>query len=115
MEYLIWTHATRGGFQWLRFYEPPSRHTTEHDIQDVQSLEGDEMQPVKRLDGEVTRLEDMAFAGGTYCEVWVGQWARGGGEVEKVSMSLTTSILLTKLFVGSLENTSHTQITREDA
>lgn len=40
---------------------------------------------------------------------------KGGGEDEKVSLSLTTSVLLIKLFLGSLESTSHTQITREGA
>ena len=116
LECLLWTHVNWGGFQWLRFQEPPPRHTTEYEMQDVQSVEANEAPSFKRLDGEVTKLEDIAFAGGTYYEVWVGRWVKGGGEkaeVEKVSLSLTTSVLLIKLFVGSFESTSHTQVTRE--
>lgn len=26
------------------------------------------------------KLGEIAFAGGTHCEVWVGQWEKGGGE-----------------------------------
>jgi hypothetical protein len=91
---------------------------TEREVQDTPPIEADEAPPVKRLDGEVTRLGTISFSGGTYCEVWVGQWVKGGGakvEVEKVSLSLTTSILLMELFVGSLESTSHTHVTREGA
>jgi len=67
-----------------------------------QSVEANEAPPVKRLDGEVTKLRDIAFAGGVHCEVWRGVWERGSGEgidekkvgdkglsVEKVSLSLT--------------------------
>lgn len=57
--------------------------------------------PVKRLDGEVTRKWELASAGETYCEVWVGQWEQGGGEVngkkaggEKVRFSLIPPISL---------------------
>ena len=41
----------------------------------------DEPPPLKRLDGEVTRKGQLASAGGTYCETWVGKWEKGGGEV----------------------------------
>ena len=115
MEHLLWTHVNWGGFQWPRFPEPPSRRTTEHETQDASSIEASEAPSIRRLDGEITRLEDIAFAGGTYCEVWVGRWVKGGGEDEKVSLSLNTSVLLIKLFLGSLESTSHTQVTREGA
>jgi len=93
--------------QKLRFLEPlPQR---------------EEIPLVKRLDGEVTRLGEIAFAGGMYCEVWVGRWEKGsregtGGEkvdVEKVSLSLATSILLTRVVIGGLESTSNTQVTGE--
>lgn len=113
--YLLWTHVNCGGFQWPRFPEPPSRRTTEEGIQDPLPVEANEVPSIKRLDGEITRLEDIAFAGGTYCEVWVGRWVKGSGEVEKVSLSLTTVFLLIKLFLGSLESTSRTQVTGEGA
>lgn len=81
----------------------------------VKSVEADEAPPIKRLDGEVTVVDEMAFGGGEYCEVWVGQWTKGGGEkaeVEKVSLSPATPIPLIALFVGGLENTSNTHATR---
>lgn len=111
LDYLLWTHASRGGFQLLQSHEPPPpRRTTEHEIKDIQPPEANEAPSIRRLDGEVTRLEEIAFAAGTYCEVWEGRWAKGGGEkaeVEKVSLNLTAFILLIRFFVGSLESTSH--------
>ena len=102
--------------QKLRFDEPLPHRTAEHEIQS-QSAEANEAPPVKRLDKEVTRLGEIAFAGGMYCEVWVGRWEKGGGErgsgegvggeksgdkgaggekgdVEKVNLNLITFILL---------------------
>jgi len=79
-------------------------------MQGIQSVQADEAPPINRLDGEVTRLQATSFAKGRYCEVWVGEWVNGGGEkvkVEKTSLNLTTSILLTGLFVGGLESTSN--------
>jgi hypothetical protein len=97
-----------------------------------ESGEVNEAPPVKQLDGEITRLEEIPFAGGTYCEVWVGRWVKevgtekpGGREAgrektggektdgEKVSFNLVTSILPTRLFVGGLESTPNNQIARE--
>ena len=49
---------------------------------------------VKRLDGEVVREGDRPLKRGKYCELWVGRWRGGGGEVEKVSLCLSTLILL---------------------
>lgn len=83
----------------------------------VKSVEADEAPPVKRLDGGVTISGDIAFGGGMYCEVWVGQWMKGGGEkteVEKVSLSPIAPISLIGLFVGGPENTSNAQATRGD-
>ena len=77
---------------------PPQR------IQDTQPVQANE---ITRLDGEVTKLRETPFARGTYCEVWEGQWVKLGGEVEKVSLSLATSILLTGLVAGGLESTSN--------
>ena len=60
-------------------------------MQEIRSVEASEVPPVKRLDGEVTRLGDIPFAGGLYCEVWVGRWEKGSEvgrertEAEKVS------------------------------
>jgi len=70
--------------------------------QDTQLVEAYELPTVKRLDGEVTKVGVLAFAGGTSCEVWVGQWEKcGGGEiggervdVEKVSLSLSIPFTL---------------------
>ena len=82
--------------------ETPSSRSTEHEIQDTQPIEASEPPPIKRLDGEIKRLGDIAFAGGTFCEVWVGEWSKGskeegGGEeidgekIEKVSIGFTAS------------------------
>ena len=78
-------------------------------IQGIRSVQADEAPPITRLDGEVTR-QATSFAKGRYCEVWVGEWVNGGGEkvkVEKTSLNLTTSTLLTGLFVGGPESTSN--------
>jgi len=56
----------------------------------------DEVPPIKLLDGEVTVRGELAFAGGTHCELWRGQWKKGGGieeTGETVGSSLTTLIL----------------------
>jgi hypothetical protein len=29
---------------------------------------------VKRLNGEVTKMGDLAIAGGTYSDIWLGMW-----------------------------------------
>jgi len=98
----------------------------EHETQSNRSVEVNEAPTVKRLDGDVTRVEEVSIAGGLYCEVWEGRWERGSGEGisrekvgdkgvrgEKVSLSPTASILLIWLFVGGLESTPSTQVTRE--
>ena len=65
-------------------------------------VEADETPPVKRLDGKVTKKGELPFAGGTYCEVWMGLWDKCGeeaerekGDLEKVCPSFTNPILLT--------------------
>ena len=102
-------------FQGLRFSEPLPRRTTEHKTREP--VEVNEAPSVKQLDGEVTKEGEIAFGEGAYCEVWKGRWKKGGGEEigEIVSFSLTTSILLTWLFVGGLESTSDTQCNRGGA
>ena len=79
--------------QMFQSQESLPRHTTGSETQDTQSVEANEPPPVKRLDGQVTRIGDIAFAGGMYCDVWVGEWKKSGGgkgnggenvEVEKV-------------------------------
>ena len=64
-----------------------------------QLVEADELPPVTRLDGKVLKKGELAFAGGTYFEVWVGSWDKRGGEgvggFEKVGLSLIASSLLT--------------------
>ena len=79
-----------------------------------QPVETNQTPPIKRLDGEVTSLGDVPFAGGTYCEVWVGQW-RKKEDWEEVSLSLIASILLTWLLTGCLESSQNGQIAREGA
>lgn len=70
-------------------------------MQNIQSVEVNGAQPVKRLDGEVVKLGEIPYSAGTWFETWVGQWerptkGRRGGvdeekvEIEKVSQSLTT-------------------------
>jgi len=62
------------------------------------------------------RIGDFPLSVGTYCELWGGVWNRGGREEasrEKVSLRLTTFILLTLRFVGGLENTSSAQAIEE--
>ena len=115
-----------------------SRRTLEGETQEDQLPGANEAPSVKRLDGEVTKLGEIAFAGGANCEIWVGRWKKGGegvggekvdgekvdgekvdgdgdGDGEKVCLSVTTSIPLTRFFIGSLENTSDTQVTGEGA
>ena len=97
MRIMTWMVNAQG----IRINLPPPHSLEEHETQESQPAESRELPPVKRLDGMVTRDEDRPFAGGTYCEVWVGLWDRGGGidggeaDEEKVNTSLTTSILLT--------------------
>jgi len=86
--------------QKVQFHEPLRRPTMIYDIQESLLDESSKPPPVKRLDGKVTKKGELAFAGGTYCEVWVGLWDNGGGEEigvekadpEKVGLSLATSI-----------------------
>ena len=66
-----------------------------------------EVLPVRLLDGEVKRLGDIAFTGGTHCEVWRGEWVKGG-DVEEVRLRIIMSTPLTWPFVGGFENTSST-------
>ena len=80
---------------------PPQR------IRDTQLVQADEADEIPQLDGEVTRLRETPFARGAYSEVWEGKWVKRGGKVEKVSLSLTTSILLTGLVAGGLKSTSN--------
>jgi hypothetical protein len=70
------------------------------------------------LDGEVKRQPEMVFPRGMTCDFWMGTWDKVGGggmnegrvNSEKVSLSLTTSILLTRLVLGGLESTPNTQV-----
>ena len=84
----------------------PQHHSMGHEIQ----VEGNEALHLRRLDGEVEKTgEKGAYAGGTDCEIFAGRWTRGGREgtgveVEEVSLSLTTSILLTGPFSGDPSN-----------
>ena len=103
--------------QKFQSHESLLSHATEPEINDI---EVNEAPPVKRLDGEVTRegQEDLPFSGGTYCEVWIGRWEKRSGEkveVEKVSLSPVTSILLMGLSVGGLESNPNNGATRDGA
>ena len=123
--------------QKVRFNEPPLRRITEQKTRDNQPVEANEVPPIRRLDGEVVREGDIAFAGGMHFEVWIGRWEKGGrkeggegvggetidykeasGEkvgVEKVGSSPAISIPLIWLFVGGLESVPNAQVTREGA
>lgn len=59
------------------------------------------------LDGKVERRH--AYAGGPRSEIFVGQWTKGGAsaEVEKVGLSLTVSVPLMGVFLGSPESPSN--------
>ena len=97
---------------------PQPHRTRKHEIQDVQPSEPNEVLPVRRLDGEVTRTGDIAFTAGAHCEIWIGEWVKGGrmeGGVEKVRLRPILSTPLTWSFVGGLENTSSTSVARESA
>ena len=99
--------------QKVRFNEQSLRRPEEQEKRENQPVETDGAGPVKRLDGEVVRLGEVAFAAGTYCEVWVGRRENSETEsgVEKVSLSLTIPIQLMWLFVGGIEDPSSTQVT----
>lgn len=103
--------------QKVRFNEPLPRPTAKHEAES-QPAEANEVPPIKILDGEVERLGEIAFAAGTRCEVWVGQWGKKGtkkatgeevggekADVEKVSASHTTAILLISLYIASPKST----------
>ena len=64
------------------------------------------------LNGKIEKVKKIASEG-IHCEVWVGQWRKGGtsGEVEKVSPNLTASTLLIGCSVGGLENTPNVWVT----
>jgi len=87
--------------------EQLSHPPVEREGQAGQPIEPSEKPPVKRLNGRVTRKEELPFAIGVYFEVWVGLLDEGGGEwvgrekadAEKVGVNLTTSTLLTLLFL----------------
>lgn len=97
--------------------EPSLRQTEEPETLDSHSVETNQPPPVRKLNGEVARQEEMAFVAGPHCEVWIGLWGKGGGvkdstegtgggkvggegvegensDVEKVNPGLITSILL---------------------
>jgi len=83
------------------------------EIQDIQSVQASEAPPIKRLDGEVTKLKETPLAKGRYCETWEGQWVNESGEklkVERMSLNLTASVLLTGVFIGGLESTPNRDI-----
>jgi hypothetical protein len=46
---------------------------------------------VKRLNGEVTKLGDIAIMGGTYSDVWMGEWLGA----EKVALKALRNIKAT--------------------
>ena len=99
----------------MQFHEPLRRPTVVHEAQESLLDESSEPPPVKRLDGKITRKGELAFAGGTYCEVWVGMWDKGGEEAgrekadpEKVGLGRVDSTPLTPAFVGGFESTSST-------
>ena len=80
--------------QMSRSSEPPLHGIPENEVQNVQSTKANEVLPVRRLDGEVTKTGDVAFAAGAHCEIWTGQWVKGG-DVEKVRLRLIMSTPLT--------------------
>ena len=98
--------------QTSRSSEPPLHRIAEHEIQNVQSTKANGVMPVRRLDGEVTKTDDVAFTAGPHCEIWRGQWVKGG-DVEKVRLRHFMSTPLTWPFVGGLENASSTSVIRE--
>lgn len=71
------------------------------ETQESQQAESSKPLSVQRLDGSVTRMGEVPFAGGIHCEVWVGRWDKGGkiggeeADPEKVHLSLATVITLT--------------------
>ena len=74
----------------FQFNVPPSCNVTGRGTQESKL---DEPLPVKRLDGEVTKLSELAFAGGPLSELWEGQWKKDGGKKEEVGSSFATSVL----------------------
>ena len=99
--------------QKVRFNEPPPPRPEDHEKREVQSDEAGAIVAVKRLDGQIVKPAEVAFAAGMYCEVWVGQWHKPGekeGGGEKVRLSLPACTQLTWFFVGGLESTSSAQV-----
>ena len=66
--------------------------------------ESNDPPPIKRLNGKITRTEELNLAKGTHCEVLVGLWDKGGEEAgrgkvdpEKVRFGLVNSTPLSPL------------------
>jgi hypothetical protein len=99
--------------------EPLSRQTTGNESLASRSVEASEPLPVKRLDEEVTISGEYAFAEGSHCQVWLGQWEKVGDKgvvSEKVDAEETNlGLPLTSLFAGGVENASNTQVARGSA
>ena len=101
---------------------PPPRRIVKRGSRENRLAGANGVPPVKRLDGEVVRQGNCAFASGLYWEVWEGRWkkcgrAEGGteGTDERVRLSLTIPIPLTRSFIGRYEDTSRTKTIREGA
>ena len=99
---------------------PPPRRVVNRESRESQLAGAGGVPPVKRLDGEVVRQGNCAFASGPYWEVWEGRWKKGGraevgGEEtdKKVSSNLNIPTLLTRPFVGDTESTSRAEIVGE--
>ena len=88
--------------------QKPQTHGTSrhHSIGPEKQVEN-EPPPLRRLDGQVEKTEEAKGVYENY-ETFMGELTIGGGEgtvgVEKVSLSLTVSILLTALSPGDPSN-----------
>lgn len=98
--------------QRARFDVLPLYHATECGTRESRPADADEVPHTGGLNGEVIRQGNLPHTTGLYWEVWKGQLKKcrgvGGRKEEtdeKVSLSLTPSIILTRLFVGGFEST----------
>ena len=106
----------------VQFNASPPRRVIKRGSRESRWLEVNGVPPAKRLDGEIVRQGNCAFASGPYWEVWEGRWKKRGGAGgnkeetdETVSLSLTILTPLTRLFVGCTESTPRAKIVREGA
>lgn len=96
----------------IQNHESLLQRASRHETLGNHSIEAMQLSPIKVLNGKITKLGEIPFAEGRYCEVWVGllqkgngrETGRGGADTKKVSVNPTISIPLMLFTAGGLES-----------